>query len=89
MNTKTKVISGIILGAAVGTATALLLAPSSGKKTRKKIKSESKRLADDVISKANDSLKTAKKAFEERLDTYMKKSEIPVDTHFSEVMNGN
>lgn len=89
MNTKTKVIAGIIVGAAVGSATALLLAPSTGKKTRKKIKEESKRLTDEVVAKANDSLKTAKKAFDRKLDTYMKKSESSVDPHLSEVMNDN
>ncbi len=47
MNTKTKVIGGFLLGTAIGAATGLLLAPRSGRKTRKKIKNESKKLADD------------------------------------------
>lgn len=88
MNTKTKVISGFILGAAVGSVAALLLAPSSGKKTRKMIKEESRRLADEAIAKANDSLKTAKKAFDRKLDTYTRKGEAHVE-HLSDVMNDN
>lgn len=89
MNTKTKVIGGFLLGTAIGAATGLLLAPSSGRKTRKKIKNESKLMADEVISKANESLKTAKKAFDQKLDAYMKKGKSTVDPHLSEVMNGN
>lgn len=89
MNTKTKVIGGFLLGTAIGAATGLLLAPNSGRKTRKKIKKESKRMANDVISKANESLQTAKKAFDQKLDAYMMKGKSVVDPHLSEVMNGH
>ncbi|HEY5691747.1 MAG TPA: YtxH domain-containing protein [Cyclobacteriaceae bacterium] len=89
MNTKTKVIGGFLLGAAIGAVTGLLLAPSSGKKTRKKIKNESKLMADEVITKANESLKSAKKAFDQKLETFMKKGKSAVDPNQSEVMNGN
>lgn len=72
MNTNTKIISGFLMGAALGTATGLILAPSSGKKTRKKLKAESKRLANELIEKANESLEDAKRAYNKKVDNYTK-----------------
>ena len=88
-NPETKFLGGFLLGTAIGAATGLLLAPNSGRKTRRKIKNESKQMAEDVIAKTNESLKTAKKAFDEKLDAYMKKGKSTVQPHLSEVMNGN
>ncbi|MEQ9413560.1 MAG: YtxH domain-containing protein [Cyclobacteriaceae bacterium] len=53
MNTKTKVIGGFIIGAALGAASGLMLAPISGRKTRKKLKEESRRLPNELIEKSN------------------------------------
>jgi len=79
MNTKTKVIGGIILGAALGTVTGLMLAPRSGRKTRKKLKAESKRLANDLIEKANESLDSAKKAYNHKIEEYTKNGKSSID----------
>ena len=83
MNTKAKVLSGFLLGAAVGAATGLILAPRSGEKTRKKIKEEPKRLANELIEKANESLYSAKKTYNEKLDNYTKRGKSSLD-HLSE-----
>ena len=81
-------MSGFLVGAAVGTAAGLLLAPRSGKKTRMKIKDESKRMVDDVAKKANQSLGRAKKAFNEKLDHYGLKGKAEVDNQL-ETMNSS
>jgi gas vesicle protein len=83
MNTNTKVIGGVILGATLGVATGLMLAPRSGRKTRKKLKAESKRLANELIEKANESLDSAKKAYNQKVDEYTKNGKSSID-HLTE-----
>lgn len=79
MNTKFKIASGFLLGAAVGAVTALILAPASGKETRKKIKEESLRMTNDLIKKANESLMSARKNYNQKLDDYTKKGKSTID----------
>ncbi|MBW3534330.1 MAG: YtxH domain-containing protein [Gemmatimonadetes bacterium] len=67
-------ISGLIVGAVLGAGIALLTAPDSGRKTRKRIRKTSHRirgeagdrfddLADDVKGKVDDALQGARKRF--------------------------
>ena len=79
MNTNTKIISGFLIGAAMGAATGLILAPSSGKKTRKKLKAESKRLANELIEKANESLEDAKRTYNKKVDNYTKTGKASIE----------
>lgn len=88
MNTKTKVFGGFLLGAAIGALTGVLFAPRSGRKTRKKIKNESKRLADEMIEKANESLATAKRKYNQRLDEYVKGGKSKID-HLTEAISSH
>jgi gas vesicle protein len=44
MNTNGKIVIGFLLGTAIGTLTTLLLAPSTGKTTRKNINKKAKKL---------------------------------------------
>lgn len=83
MNTKTKVIGGFIIGAVLGAATGLMLAPRSGRKTRKKLKAESKRLANELVEKANESLASAKKAYNEKIEEYTRNGKSKID-HLTE-----
>ena len=48
MNTTTKILSGFLAGAALGTITGILIAPDKGKNTLRKIKDESKHLSDEI-----------------------------------------
>ncbi|GJM30157.1 MAG: hypothetical protein DHS20C17_27920 [Cyclobacteriaceae bacterium] len=48
MNREMKVLSGFVLGAIAGGAAGLLLAPASGKRTRKKLKRESQRMVNEA-----------------------------------------
>ena len=48
MNTTTKILSGFLAGAAIGTITGILIAPDKGKNTLRKIKDESKHLSDEI-----------------------------------------
>jgi gas vesicle protein len=42
-------LGGILLGSAIGVVSALLLAPDSGKRTRKKLKKKSRKYSKDAI----------------------------------------
>ena len=45
MNSRVRLVTGFLLGGALGLATGLLVAPVSGKQARKKIGKKSKKLA--------------------------------------------
>ncbi|HPI79298.1 MAG: YtxH domain-containing protein [Cyclobacteriaceae bacterium] len=83
MNTKTKVLGGFLIGAALGAATGLMLAPRSGKKTRKKLKAGSQRLANELIEKANESLDSMKEAYNKKIEEYTRNGKSRID-HFTE-----
>lgn len=79
MNTNTKIIGSLLIGITLGAATGLLLAPRSGKKTRKKIKAESKRMADELIENANESLANAKRNYNKKLEEYVKTGKASIN----------
>jgi len=79
MNTNVKIIGSFLIGAAVGAASGILLAPTSGRKTRKKIKNQTKRMADDLMHKANDTLNTAKKTYNHKLEEIAKSGKARID----------
>jgi gas vesicle protein len=53
-NTGLKVAGGILAGAAAGAIAGILMAPDSGKNTRKKITDKSKKVTADVKSKVTE-----------------------------------
>lgn len=72
MNSK-NLIGGLLAGAAVGVAIGLLLAPASGKETRKKIADGSKKLTDGLKSSVEDSIDSLKDRFYSGVDEVAKK----------------
>ncbi len=68
MNTTMKVIGGFLLGAAVGTATGVLIAPSSGRKTRKLLMNKSGDFAKQVRDSVDDYLDGIKDAYNDKVD---------------------
>lgn len=72
MNSEFKVFGGFLLGAIVGTAAGLLIAPDSGKKTRKMLRDKGEEFKDDLSSTLNESVENAKKNFNKKVDEYSK-----------------
>jgi gas vesicle protein len=70
-----KVLPGILLGLAAGAAVGLLLAPESGKKTRKRITLESNSFVDDLQHQLQSGLDTIRDQFDHFLETASKKSD--------------
>lgn len=68
MSDGSKVLLGVLAGAAAGVLTGLLIAPTSGKETRDKITSKSEELLEavkDLIEKEKETLKNVGKAKKE------------------------
>lgn len=68
MKNSRKLIGGLIAGAAIGVAIGVLLAPTSGAKTRKKLIGGSLKMKDDVMASIDDSLIALRKQFNQKLD---------------------
>jgi len=64
MKNQQKLLGGLILGIAVG----ILLAPSSGAKTRKKIMDGSVGLKNDLMTSVNESIESLRKQFVGKID---------------------
>jgi gas vesicle protein len=72
MNTTTKIIGGFLAGAALGVATGLLMAPDSGKRTRKKIMDKSKEVGDQVAKSVAKTLENVKSTYNQKVDEFAK-----------------
>lgn len=72
MNSK-NLIGGLLAGAAVGVAIGLLLAPASGKETRKRIVDGSKKLTDGLKNSVEESIDSLKDRFSTGVDEVTKK----------------
>jgi gas vesicle protein len=68
MKDVTKIIGGLIAGAAIGAAVGILLAPSSGLKTRKRIASRSWKLKQNAKDYIDDSMESMRKQLNARID---------------------
>ena len=68
MKNARKLIGGLIAGAAIGVAIGVLLAPTSGLKTRKKLIGGSQKIKDDVMASLDDSISSLRKQFNQKID---------------------
>lgn len=82
MNAKS-LIGGLLAGAALGVAAGILLAPSSGVKTRKKLIKGSSKLKDEVLSSVEDSLDAIRAQFNSKIDKLAKQGKEVIN-HTSE-----
>lgn len=79
MNTKAKIAGGFLLGATVGVAAGLLLAPKSGKKMRKEIADESMKFAEHLADKISASLDTLKDKYNKQVDVVAQRGQESID----------
>ncbi len=64
-----KSLPGILIGIAAGVVVGVLLAPQSGKKTRKGIVSETDNFFSDLQNQLHDGLQSIRKQYNEYVDT--------------------
>lgn len=72
METKS-LIGGLIVGAALGAAAGILLAPSSGEKTRRRLVKGSLKLTNDVVGSLEDSIESLREQFNEKIESLTSK----------------
>ena len=70
-----KSLPGILVGLAVGAVVGVLLAPQSGRKTRKQISSESDSLFKDLQDQLQSGLENIKKQYNDYVDTAASRSQ--------------
>ena len=73
-----KSLPGILVGLAVGAAVGLLLAPESGKKTRKRISSDSDSFFKDLQNQLQTGLENIKSQYNDYVDTAASKTQDAV-----------
>jgi len=68
-----KIIGALLASVAVGAAIGILLAPSSGEKTRTKLMKGTRKLTDDLQTTVEESIESLKDKFNSRVDEIAKK----------------
>lgn len=66
MKNSIKTIGGLLLGVTLGTAAGILMAPASGKKTRKMLMKKSKRMGKEV----GEAVREIKDGYNRKVDEY-------------------
>ena len=77
------IIGGIIVGAAVGIAAGLLLAPQSGEKTKRKLMKGTMKLKRDVANYVDGSIEDLRNQFNGKIDQLAKRGKETIN-HVSE-----
>jgi len=67
-----KIMTGFFIGAIGGLLTGILVAPESGKDTRKKISDTANKIKDDLSDFAEETLESTKKSINETIDELVK-----------------
>jgi gas vesicle protein len=79
MNTTLKVLAGFAIGAITGAAVGILTAPDSGERTRKKLKKDAQRFAEDISDSALKKFTEVKNEINDKLDEALEKGKVQVE----------
>lgn len=79
MNTAFKVLTGFLIGTITGAAIGMLTAPDSGLRTRKKLRKDAQRFAEDFSDSALKKFKEAKDELNDSLEEFIKKGKGQVE----------
>lgn len=80
MNTKVKFLGAFVAGVALGVTAGVLIAPDSGRKTRKKLLDESRKIKDQFSDSLSRTLDTAKDTYNKKLEDYAKSGKSALDS---------
>jgi gas vesicle protein len=80
MNNTLKIVGGVLLGAAIGAAIGLLVAPSSGKKTQDLLKKKSKKYSRQALEAAGEYIDGLKKNYNKKVDSYAENGKHSIDS---------
>ena len=79
MNTSLKVVGGVLLGAAIGAGIGLLVAPSSGRKSREFLTKKSKKYSREALDAATEYIDGLKKGYNKKLESYAKNGKSSIE----------
>jgi gas vesicle protein len=79
MNTSLKVLAGFAIGAITGAAVGILTAPDSGERTRKRLKKDAQRFAEDMSDSALKKFSEVKNEINDKLDEVLEKGKVQVE----------
>ena len=79
MNTTVKVLGGICLGAIAGTIAGILVAPASGRDTRKQLKDKTQTMTDEIKSSVSDYVDHLLKGYNKKVDAYAENGKHAID----------
>ena len=79
MNTSLKVLAGFAIGAITGAAVGILTAPDSGERTRKRLKKDAHRFAEDMSDSALKKFSEVKNEINDKLDEVLEKGKVQVE----------
>jgi gas vesicle protein len=76
MNTTSKVLTGVLVGASVGIIAGILIAPDRGKRTREKIAGKTR----DLKNLMTDSMVDVKNAYNREIESLMNNGKSGIDS---------
>lgn len=79
MNTTVKVIGGIFLGAIAGTIAGVLMAPASGRETRKQLKTKALDMTDEMKNSVSDYVNHLLRGYNKKVDAYAENGKDKID----------
>ncbi|HEY9117945.1 MAG TPA: YtxH domain-containing protein [Roseivirga sp.] len=79
MNNTAKIITGVLAGVTAGAITGILLAPDSGKNTRKKLATSANDLVDTLKEEVDSKTETAKDTYNHSLEKAANSTKNGVD----------
>lgn len=88
MNTNLKILGGFLVGSIAGAAAGLLLAPKSGKDTRKDILDKSKEWEGDLKKSGKKKMDALKRTYNDKVEELAKESKEGIN-HIKEKVSMN
>lgn len=79
MSNSLKIAGGILLGTAIGAGIGLLMAPTSGRKSRNFIAKKSKKYSAQALDMASDYINDMRKSYNKKVDSFAQNGKSSIE----------